>query len=79
MNIITFMIMFSYEKKSSYKTSILSESQIWCPSPELLQVKFIIFYLKEIISFTSKTSDIRDWGQSSAKTVRSHASKSVFL
>ena len=32
-------------------------------SQELLQVKFINCYLREIISFTSK-NDIRDWGQS---------------
>ena len=29
------------------------------------QVKFINFYLREIISFTKK-NDIRDWGQSKA-------------
>ena len=52
------------KKKSSYKNYILSDSQI-CPSKEQLQVKFINCYLREIISFTTKKIDIRDWGQSS--------------
>ena len=60
---ITFIIISNYEKKSSYKSSFLSDSQIKSPSQELLQVKFINCYLREIISFTTK-SDIRDWGLS---------------
>ena len=49
-------------KKSSYKNTILSDSQIYCLM--LNKVKFINCYLLEIIRFTTKKNDIRDWGQS---------------
>ena len=49
-------------KKSSYKNSILSDSQIKCPSLELLEVMFLKMP-RENINFTT---DIRDWSQSRA-------------
>ena len=52
MLIITFIIIFNYEKKSSYKKSILSDSQKCVQAKNYSQVK-LICYLREIIRFTT--------------------------
>ena len=78
MYIIAFIIIFYYRKKSSSKNSIPSDVQA---ENFYFQVKFINFYLREIISFTKKI-DIRDWGQSSCMVVRGikvrHPNKIIF-
>ena len=61
MHTITFTNIFSYEKNHVIKilSSLIVKLSL---SLELLQVKFINWYLKENISFTK--NDIRDWDQS---------------
>ena len=50
-------------KKSSYKSYIVSESQIECPSLELYQVK-LKHAILERLSVLLEKNDISDWDQS---------------
>ena len=59
MYIITLIIILNYEKKSSYKKSILSDSLMSKPRTTV-QVKFLHY---KDYQFYYK-NDIRDWGQS---------------
>ena len=72
----TFTNIFSYGK-ISYKKSILSDSQIYNRSLELLKVNFINCYLGENISLIK--NDIRDWDQSRDLDYRNQSQEWVWF
>ena len=52
MYIITFIVIFNYEKDSSYRNSIFSDSDV--QAKNYSQAKLINSFLREIISFNTK-------------------------